>query len=54
MVAVHVVERRIQQADDVLQIVVWQVAARQDQVDLAHPLADIRAVEHRLHLVADG
>ena len=54
MVAVHMIKRPVQETDDVLQVVIGQVAARQNQVNVAHALTDVWAVKHGFHLVADS
>ena len=54
VVAVDAVDRRVEHAGDVVQVVGREVAAAQDQIDLAAALHDARAVEARIDLVADG
>ena len=54
VVAVDVVEGAIEDGDDIFEIVVGQVAAADDEVDVGGGQAQVGAVDARFDLVADG
>jgi len=54
MIAAHEEERRVQHAEHVLQIVVGQVAAADDEIHAAEPLPHGGAVDGDYHFVAKG
>jgi hypothetical protein len=54
VVAVDIVERRGKSGEQVLQVVVRQVTATQDQVNLAEPGTYCRRIELFGDLIADG
>jgi hypothetical protein len=53
VVAAHIIQWHIQQADDVLLVVIWQIAATDDQPDMREALTDLRAVDQGSNHITD-
>jgi len=49
----NVKERNVQRRHHVLEIIGWEIAAPQNQLDISEPVLDARAIDQLHHLVAE-